>query len=394
MTLLPSSESFFDIYRERILDILCEDRQLSYAVLSSKLTVIQSSKNFNMFQSESGVETVGSHISNLFFELVGSEAYLDEILQGKRKIYKLDKINRELVDGSITYLSIAISPIERNNPERGLLILVENTSLSSALEQQMIQDRNELRLTKAHLSTANEELLKLNRLKSIFLSIAAHDMRSPLTAMRAYTELARMALPDEIPSQVKNYLLVVESLADILNRLINDFLSIDIIEQGNLKIQPVACNLNALVLEIADIMRVLAKRKNIQLETHLDERLDSIYADPERVQQILYNLIGNAITYTDEDDSVIIETRLESSSIVITVTDHGPGIPETDIPNLFNLYHRTGSARESKIRGLGLGLFIVKSLVDAHNGEIVVNSTLGRGTKFIVQIPNSEGEGL
>ena len=106
MTLLPSSESFFDIYRERILDILCEDRQLSYAVLSSKLTVIQSSKNFNMFQSESGVETVGSHISNLFFELVGSEAYLDEILQGKRKIYKLDKINRELVDGSIDRKSV------------------------------------------------------------------------------------------------------------------------------------------------------------------------------------------------------------------------------------------------------------------------------------------------
>ena len=277
------------------------------------------------------------------------------------------------------------------------MFIIENSSLSSTLEQQMVQDRNELRLTKDRLSKANEELQKLNRLKSLFLSIAAHDLRSPLTAMRGYTDLALQALVKDTQPQVSEYLSIVLSLVDTLNRLISDFLDMDIIEQGELKIRLEVCALNSIIEEVSNVMRGVAGRKNVLLETRLLESLPNVLGDPGRIRQILFNLITNAIKYTNEGDSVILETMPRSKPGVIRVTDHGPGIPQAEIGRLFDLYHRTEGARQSQTQGLGLGLFIVKSLVDLHNGEISVNSELEKGTSFTVYLPlypmTEEGEG-
>lgn len=381
----------------RILEILSQDRQLSYAILAPDLTVSETSKNFIVFQSDSSREIVGSHIYDIFLELVGSESALEEVQLGKTQIFKLDNINRELKDGTTIYFSMTISPLDLDRPNQGLLFILENSSLSSRVEQMVVQDRNELRLTKDHLSKANEELQKLNRLKSLFLSIAAHDLRSPLTAMRGYTDLALQGLVKDTQPRVYEYLSIVLSLVETLNRLISDFLDLDVIEQGKLKIRPEACALNPIVVEVSNVMRGFAGRKNVQLETRLLESLPNVLGDPGRLRQILFNLITNAIKYTNENDSVILETYLDSNQAVIRVTDHGPGIPQDEIGNLFDLYHRTEGARQSQTQGLGLGLFIVKSLVDLHNGEISVSSELKKGTSFRISLPlyptTVEGEG-
>jgi len=370
-----------------LLDSLSRERSLSLAVLSPEFVVLEASERFREFQWDPGLEPVGRHISELIWELVGSETGLNDVLDGKDPAFSLENINRDLENGSTIYLSLKAIPLLKEEPGRGLLLIIEDTTFTSSLEQELVQDRNELRLTRNRLSQANEELRKLNRLKSLFLSIAAHDLRSPLTAMRGYTDLAIKALPQDTRPETHEYLSIVVSLVDTLNRLITDFLDLDTIEQGNLRIRPESCNLNAIVMDVADIMRAGAGRKKVMIETKLKDDLPSMYADPDRIRQILFNLVGNAIKYTHEGDRVIIETGSKEDCVLFMVADHGPGIPEAEIPRLFDLYHRTEEARQSRTKGLGLGLFIVKSLVDLHNGQISARSELGKGTQFTVSIP-------
>lgn len=374
--------------RLRVLEYLWQQNSPALAVLAPDLIVTEASERFSEFQGDSSLEPVGAHVSELIWELVGSEAVLNELLKGGQQIFVLENINRQMADGSIHYFTIKAIPLSEDEPGQGILLIIQDTTSTSMLEQQLVQDRNELRLIRNRLSQANDELQRLDRLKSLFLSIAAHDMRSPLTAIRGYTDLALRTLPPGSQSDPHEYLSIVISLVDTLNRLIADFLDLDTIQQGNLKIRPVSCDLNPNVLAVADVMRAVARRKGILIETELEQDLlPAIYADPDRIQQILFNLVGNAIKYTNEGDRVLIKTDLNEGEVTLSVIDHGPGIPESEIPRLFDLYHRTDEARQSGTKGLGLGLYIVKSLVDLQNGHIAVQSGLGKGTQFTVSFP-------
>jgi len=389
---LPDHDRSFGALMPRVLEYLGQERSFTLAVLSPDLVVVEATEKFKEFQGDPSLEPIGRPVSELIWELVGCESGLQEVLDGKVEIFSLQNINRDVKDGLAVFLSLKILPLSKEKPNTGLLLIIEDTTFTSTLEQELVQDRNELRLTKNSLSKVNEELLKLNRLKSLFLSIAAHDLRSPLTAMRGYTDLAVNSLPQDSKLEIKEYLAIVQSLVDTQNRLISDFLDLDIIEQGKLRIRPLPCNVNAIVLEVAEVMRAIAKRKKVLIETRLYDNLPAIVADPDRIRQILFNLVGNAIKYTNEGDLVEVETKNVDGQIVFHVSDHGPGIPEADIPHLFDIYHRTEDARQSNIKGLGLGLFIVKSLVDLHHGQITVESKLGKGTTFILDLPPFHNE--
>jgi signal transduction histidine kinase len=363
------------------------DYLLTWAVLSPELIVLEASEQFRNFQWDPALEPVGRQVSELFWELVGAEAGLEEVLKGKAEIFSLENINRELPSGSTLYLSLKAIPLLEQEPGQGLVLIVQDTTLTSTLERQLVHDRNQLRLTRNHLAQANEELQKLNRMKSLFLSVAAHDLRSPLHALRGYAELALVSAQQETQEETKEYISRIQSQVDSLNRLISDFLDLDRIEQGKLEIRPLSCHLNGIVQKVADVMSAVAARHDIQIETKLASDIPLVHADPDRLQQILFNLIDNAIKYTSQNDAVRIETACKEDCALVTVTDHGPGIPESDIPRLFDLYHRAEEAHQSRTKGLGLGLFIVKSLVDLHQGQISVHSERGKGTEFTVSLP-------
>ena len=374
----------------RVLDYLSIEHSFTLARLSPDLIVEEATEQFQGFQGDPSIPPIGHPISELIWELVGNESGLKEILEGKTEVFNLKNINRVNENGSIYYLDLKVIPLDKHQPNQGLLLIIEDTTYTSSLEQQLIQDRNELRLTQNILSKTNEELSKLNRLKSIFLSIAAHDLRSPLTAIRGYADLAAIMLsPKENPDAIE-YLTIVRSLVDIQSRLISDFLDLDVIEQGKLKIRPEPCDLNKVIRDVVEAMNFITARKNVVIETKLSEDIPLIHADPDRMQQILFNLLSNAVKYTKEGDHVQVETMSHENGAQLSVADHGPGIPEADIPFLFDIYHRTEDARQSSTKGLGLGLFIVKSLVDLHHGQVKVESELEKGTTFIISIPKAE----
>ena len=351
--------------------------QLAYAHLSPELLVLQTSPNFLSLLHTPGIEVVGQPIANVLWEFVGADDVLKDVLHGVLPIYQLDQVHREQADGSLSYLSFRVSAIREQDPSSGLLLLIDDTTVYGRLQQDLVQDRNELRLLQTKLEQANIDLVELNQLKSLFLSMAAHDLQTPLTAIFGYADLLLAGVADGSKKQQQDFLETIRAQANRLSRLVTDFLDLDQLEQGTLNIIPMECLLNELITEVANVVSVEAQQRDISLELDL----------PDELQQVLYNLTGNALKYTMSGGSIRITASQSQDSVTFSITDSGLGMSEAQLANLFTLYYRTEEATELRIKGKGLGLYIVKSLVEAHDGRVSVTSEPNKGTTFTVLLP-------
>ncbi len=289
--------------------------------------------------------------------------------------------------GKSHYYHYRVVPLIEDQPGAGLLLIVEDSTVSGQLEQNLVQDKNDLRLVQAELARTNRELHRLNRLKSLFLSMAAHDMRAPLTAIMGYTDLVRADLPPDSDPILAEFLGIIAGQVRWLSRLLKDLLDLDQIEQGKLMLDIKTCDLGELVREIAGLLMEKAVRQSLILEIETPAKPVVIQADPERIRQILYNLINNAIKYTPDGGRVDVETWEREEAVIIRVQDTGRGMSEEEKAQLFQIYYRTAEARRSEISGTGLGLFIVHTMVEAHHGSIEVETQPGQGTTFTVRLP-------
>ncbi|KAA3656371.1 MAG: sensor histidine kinase [Chloroflexi bacterium] len=361
--------------------------QLAYAHLSPTLKVLQTSPNFLSLLHTPGIEVIGQPIANVLWEFVGADDILKDVLHGIQPDYQLDQVHREQADGSLSYLSFRVSAVREQDPSSGLLLLIEDTTEHGRLQQDLVQDRNELRLLQKKLEQANIDLVELNQLKSLFLSMAAHDLQTPLTAIFGYADLLLAGVADGSKEQQQDFLETIRAQANRLSRLVTDFLDLDQIEQGTLNIIPMECLLNELITEVSAVVSVEAQQREISLELDLPEEPLLLWADPDKLQQVLYNLTGNALKYTMSGGSIRIEASQTPDSVTFSIADSGLGMSEAQLANLFTLYYRTEEATELRIKGKGLGLYIVKSLVEAHNGRVHVTSEPNRGTTFTVVLP-------
>ena len=361
--------------------------QLAYAHLSPELKVLQISPNFLSLLHTPGIEVVGQPIANVLWEFVGAENVLNDVLHGMQPNYQLDQVHREQKDGTLSYLSFRVSAVRQYDPSSGLLLLIEDTTEYGRLQQDLVQDRNELRLLQKKLEQANKELTELNQMKSLFLSMAAHDLQTPLTAIFGYSDLLLNGIGASSPEQQEEFLETIRAQANRLSRLVTDFLDLDQIEQGTLDIVPMECLLNEIITEVVNVVRIEAQMRDITLDLELPSEPLLLMADPDKLHQVLYNLIGNALKYTMSGGSIRIETSQAIEEISIAISDSGLGMSQEQLSNLFTLYYRTEEATQRRIKGKGLGLYIVKSLVEAHNGRIEVTSEPNVGTTFTVVLP-------
>ena len=240
------------------------------------------------------------------------------------------------------------------------------------------------------------ELRNLDRMKTEFVAIAAHELRTPTTPIKGFIS---MLAQDEFDSfgydERKEYYQIIEQNVDRLGRLINDLLSVTRIERGvaqQLFWEEVnLCELADTVFEIQRGMTNTDKHPLV-----LDSVPDPIIATVGRdqLEQILQNLVSNAIKYSPDGGEVRIQMRHEpeDDTVLIGVTDHGTGIPESAKSKLFKPYRRIHNPRTASVKGTGIGLFLVKSLVEAHHGTIWVDTELGKGTTFWFRIPKTPPE--
>ncbi|MGG4103595.1 ATP-binding protein [Paenibacillus lautus] len=235
------------------------------------------------------------------------------------------------------------------------------------------------------------DIRRLERMRSEFVANVSHELKTPLAAVKGFAEtLLGGGVTDEKTS--RSFLQIIYDESERLNRLIGDILELSKIESKRIQMDYSPIHLSAFFDTISEMMRTVAEKKRISLELDIPEEL-FMEGDEDKLRQIFMNLLSNAISYTQEGGRVKL-TALEKHShgnaediVEFIVKDSGIGIPKKDLPRIFERFYRVDKARSRGSGGTGLGLSIVKHLVDLHHGTIKVESELGIGSSFIIELP-------
>jgi len=376
---------------ELALRALSRQHPVAYAEISPALQIVHHSSNFLDLLGLPAQPIVGLSLTAVLEEFIGAEDALQQVLTQKAADFELERISRARPDGQEIFIRFHISPLEDLPPGSGLLLLVQDTTAITIIEQHLMQDRNELRLVQMDLAKANADLQRLNDYKSFLISMVAHDLRSPVNAISGYAELTLEDLLPEISADRARGLQMVAAMSSRLARLIDNLLDLDQIERGQLKLQLEPCQPNEILPAVVEELQPLITSREVKLLWRLAPDLPSLSADLARLTQIFYNLLSNAVKYTTDGGEIRVTTQATPENLSISIFNSGRGMTESQLKNLFRLYYRTEEARQSKVAGTGLGLFIVKTLVEAHHGQVTAESEVGRGSTFTVRLPRNLG---
>ncbi|TCS84102.1 ATP-binding protein [Tepidibacillus fermentans] len=227
---------------------------------------------------------------------------------------------------------------------------------------------------------------KLDKLRKDFLANVSHELRTPISMLQGYSEaiIDGIAETDEEKKELAQ-IIYDESLR--MGRLVNELLDLAKMESGNLQLQYCKTDMDKLIKKIIRKFFNIAKEHEIELVSEVDSRLINVVIDPDRIEQVLTNLIDNALRHTKKNGEIKIKARKKSlGEMLIEVSDTGVGIPEEDLPFVFERFYKADKAR-TRGSGTGLGLSIVKNIIQAHGGSISVSSKIGQGTTFSIVLP-------
>ena len=245
---------------------------------------------------------------------------------------------------------------------------------------------NELVAMQRELNRKNAELHRLNEQKNELLGMAAHDLRNPLHAILSYSDFLIEDLSDTLSDEHLEFVSIIQSSSEFMAGLVNDLLDVAKIESGKLQLSQAPTDLRDLVERVVGVMRPLAGNKGIALKTSV-QQLPTMRLDRGKIEQVLNDLLSNAIKYSPPDTTVDVRLRQEGSRAVLDVEDRGQGIPEEEQDALFQPFKTTSVRGTAGERSTGLGLVITKRIVEGHGGRIEVDSEVGVGSTFTVSLP-------
>jgi signal transduction histidine kinase len=227
---------------------------------------------------------------------------------------------------------------------------------------------------------------RLDRMKDEFVLTASHELRSPLTSVQGFAELLMLERDRLSPKQAETVEVIIDNTRHLV-RLLNDLLDLARSDAGRLTIRPVPTEVRALVEDAVRTMRGQTEASGQSLSESVEEGLPKVMVDPDRVRQVLVNLLTNAHEYCPENASIGVEAHGRDAEVEISVKDDGPGIPPLQLEHIFERFTRGEAGLTQRVAGTGLGLAISKSLVELHGGTIEADSTEGEGATFTVRLP-------
>jgi signal transduction histidine kinase len=281
--------------------------------------------------------------------------------------------------------------------------------LNEGLQERVVQATHtlqervvELDAAKAELQTSYEKLQELDKLKSQFLSIASHELKTPITAMSGFLQIAVRRIkrrlgagrPNETDWKKEEETLleqleVVQRQTTKLARLVDELLDVSRIESGRLELRVADVDLPELVAEVMRRHQLMATKHELRLQYDPDHKL-GVRGDRDHLEQVLNNLIGNAMKYSPDGGAIAVTvTRAGEQEVEFAVADNGIGIRPAELARVFGLFYRSPDRLARDVGGMGLGLYITKEIVDRHNGRIWAESEVGKGTTFHVALPAS-----
>jgi signal transduction histidine kinase len=253
-----------------------------------------------------------------------------------------------------------------------ITILYWNRSLKT-----QVQKRTE------EINKKNIELQDLNELKNKFLGMAAHDLRNPLTSVMGFTDLILELELEE--KEKRDYMLTINQVSKQMLNLINDLLDVSAIESGKFDIVLRSGNLKEVIESRIKLVSLTAKSKRIKIATELED-VNEIEFDKSRISQVLDNLLSNAIKFSEPETTIHVSLTRSSDKVSFHVRDQGPGIAPGEVARLFSEFEKLSNRPTAGEKSTGLGMAIVKKIVDGHKGQISVQSEVGKGTEFTVSL--------
>lgn len=233
---------------------------------------------------------------------------------------------------------------------------------------------------------AEEKIKKMIDTKSGFISIVSHELRTSLAAIKEGVSIVFDGMAGRLNKEQKKFLNIAKRNVDRLSVLINDVLDFQKLETNRMNLDIQDNNIKEVVSEVHETMALYAKKNKVELSLELAEELSEAKFDRAKINQVLTNLVGNAIKFTPEKGKVSINVHLQNEELVISISDTGIGIPKEALPKIFECFYRVNQ-RDKEIQGTGLGLAIVHKIVMMHSGRIEVASEVGQGTTFTVFLP-------
>jgi two-component system sensor histidine kinase BaeS len=231
---------------------------------------------------------------------------------------------------------------------------------------------------------------ELDRLKDEFVLTASHELRSPLTSVQGFAELLMLDADSLTPRQRETVEIILDNCRHLV-RLLNDLLDLARSDAGRLAIRPQPTEVAPLIEDVVRTMRAQTEATSQTLTEDVQAGLPLIEVEPDRIRQILVNLLTNAHEYSPDGASIGVAARAVGAEVEISVSDNGPGIPAEQLERIFERFTRGDAGLTQRVGGTGLGLAISKSLVELHGGSIAAESTVGQGSTFRVRLPIATG---
>lgn len=323
-------------------------------------------------------------IDQLLLEAWKTRAYTIIPIQGKERVIGVILVdyyhqNRRIKTDDISRFRLFASTIG---------LAMEKVLIIHMLEEKVAERTKALQTANLKMTELYRNARKSDRHKGNYLANMSHELRTPLNSIIGFSKILLRGIDGEINERQQQDLQAINQSGTNLLELINDVLDMSKLEVERMELHKEHFDLNELVQEVVDSAQGLFTNRQINLICNIDNQLPILYADKIRIRQILTNLVSNAVKFTDSG-SVTVKTKWRDPNIGFSVTDTGRGMLKDDIEKAFEEFGQIGGHNEDGRRGTGLGLTICKRLVELHNGRIWVNSTLGVGSTFYVDIPTA-----
>lgn len=286
------------------------------------------------------------------------------------------------------YQSAIIIPFRDQHQLSGAMVFLHDQHTFDQIDFELAEELSQrmvLAIEQAYLYRQAQHAV---RLRDVFLSIASHELKNPLTTLLGQSQLSlrrleRLNLADE---RLQRSLQAIEAQASRMNKMVTALLDVSRIETGQLDIQRDQIDLAQLLHDLVNDLAITIDHHQLSYHCTSSQPIH-VTGDPIRLEQVFVNLINNAMKYSPEQTEVLVSADRNAQQAIVQIRDHGIGIPPESLPNLFTRFYRASNAARSHVAGLGIGLFVVKEIVDLHGGSIEVNSQVGQGSLFTVYLP-------
>jgi signal transduction histidine kinase len=252
----------------------------------------------------------------------------------------------------------------------------------------IIHDITERKLAEEALQRSNDQLRELNNQKNEFLGMAAHDLRNPIAVIQNASLVLSRYSSENLSEKQQEFLKKIHDTSKFMLELLNNLLDISKIESGKLELEITKNNYTDFVRKNIEFNRFFATEKDISIDLVLSDAIPLVDFDKNKIEQVLNNLISNAIKYSHPNTMIRVEVLKVKDFVVTKVIDQGQGIQEDELSHVFKAFQKTSTKPTAGEKSTGLGLAIVKKIVEGHQGEIGVESEVGKGSTFFFKLPN------